>query len=256
MYRKHFGLRRHAFSKEIDADDLFVSAAMKELEKRLNHLIELRGIGLVTGESGPGKTTVCRKVLSSLHTGLYRVVYVQHSTGNVMDTYKTIAWELGLSIERSRAALFRQIRSEVTRLASETRCRPVLLVDEAHHLRADVLEDLRLLTNYAMDSENRLTLVFVGHRSCAAVSVWPRMRRSASASSCARTWPDSVGTSWNRTWHTSCGKQARSYRSSNLRRWKPFSRLQAGSPVASTNSAISRFWLRLWQRQSLPLPST
>jgi type II secretory pathway predicted ATPase ExeA len=45
----------------------------------------------------------------------------------------------------------------------ETRCRPVLVIDEAHHLRSDVLEDLRLLTNYAMDSENRLTLLFVGH---------------------------------------------------------------------------------------------
>jgi type II secretory pathway predicted ATPase ExeA len=163
MYRKHFGLSRHAFSKEIETDDLYASNALKELETRLNHLIELRGIGLITGESGSGKTTVCRKVLSGLHAGLYRVVYVQHSTGNVMDTYKTIAWELGLSVERSRAALFRQIRTEVTRLASETRCRPLLMVDEAHHLRADVLEDLRLLTNYAMDSENRLTLVFVGH---------------------------------------------------------------------------------------------
>lgn len=163
MYRKHFGFSRHPFTKEIEPDDLFTSSAMKELETRLNHLIEMRGIGLVTGESGSGKTTVCRKVLSSLHTGLYRVIYVQHSTGNVMDTYKTIAWELGLSIERSRAALFRQIRSEVTRLSAETRCRPVLVLDEAHHLRSDVLEDLRLLTNYAMDSENRLTLLFVGH---------------------------------------------------------------------------------------------
>jgi len=163
MYRKHFGLSRHPFGKEIEPEDLFLSQASKELETRLNHLIELRGIGLVTGESGSGKTTVCRKTLSGLHTGLYRVVYVQHSTGNVMDTYKTIAWELGLSIERSRAALFRQIRSEVTRLSMETRCRPVLVIDEAHHLRSDVLEDLRLLTNYAMDSENRLTLLFVGH---------------------------------------------------------------------------------------------
>jgi type II secretory pathway predicted ATPase ExeA len=39
----------------------------------------------------------------------------------------------------------------------------VLIVDEAHHLRTDLLEDLRLLTNYAMDSENRLTVVLVGH---------------------------------------------------------------------------------------------
>lgn len=163
MYRKHFGLNRHPFTKEIEPEELFVSIAMKELETRLNHLIEMRGIGLVTGESGSGKTTVCRKVLSSLHTGLYRVVYAQHSTGNVMDTYKTIAWELGLTVERSRAALFRQIRSEVTRLSTETRCRPVLVLDEAHHLRSDVLEDLRLLTNYAMDSENRLMLLLVAH---------------------------------------------------------------------------------------------
>lgn len=46
---------------------------------------------------------------------------------------------------------------------AESRLRPVLIVDEAHHLRTELLEDLRLLTNYAMDSENRLTVVLVGH---------------------------------------------------------------------------------------------
>ena len=39
---------------------------------------------------------------------------------------------------------------------------PVLIIDEAHHLRNDVLEDLRLLTNFAMDAEQRLCLVLVG----------------------------------------------------------------------------------------------
>ena len=38
----------------------------------------------------------------------------------------------------------------------------MLIVDEAHHLRNEVLEDLRLLTNYQMDSENRLCLLLVG----------------------------------------------------------------------------------------------
>ena len=80
-----------------------------------------------------------------------------------MDLYKTIAWELGLPTERSRAALYRQIKNEVTRLVTEVRCKPVLIVDEAHHLRPDVLEDLRLLTNYQMDAENRLCLLLVGH---------------------------------------------------------------------------------------------
>ncbi len=51
----------------------------------------------------------------------------------------------------------------MSRLCAENRLRPILIVDEAHHPRTDLLEDLRLLTNYAMDSENRLTLVLVGH---------------------------------------------------------------------------------------------
>lgn len=163
MYRKHFGLTRHPFDKDIGADDLFESSASAELMARFKHLLEMRGIGLVTGESGSGKTTSCRRAVAGLHVGLYRVHYVSLTTGNVMDLYKTIAWELGLPTERNRAALFRQIRAEVTRLCAENRLRPVLIIDEAHHLRTDVLEDIRLLTNYAMDSENRLCVVLVGH---------------------------------------------------------------------------------------------
>ena len=163
MYRKHFGLTRHPFGKAIEPDELFPSGSLRELEARLAHLLDLRGIGIVTGESGSGKTTACRKVVAGLHAGLHRVLYVSLSTGNVMDLYKTIAWEFGLPTERNRAALFRQIRAEVTRLSGEARQKPLLIVDEAHHLRSDVLEDLRLLTNYSMDSDNRLCLLLVGH---------------------------------------------------------------------------------------------
>lgn len=162
MYRKHFALTRHPFSNEIDVDDLYPSRSMAELEARLKYLLDLRGIGLVTGEPGSGKTTVTRRVTCALHKGLYRVIYVPLSTGNVMDLYKSIAWALGLATERSRAALYRCISGEVTRLCVEAKARPVLIVDEAQHLRSDVLEDLRLLTNYNMDSENRLTLLLMG----------------------------------------------------------------------------------------------
>jgi type II secretory pathway predicted ATPase ExeA len=162
MYRRHFGLTGHPFSPEIAPDDLFLSSPARELEVRLTHLLDLRGIGLITGDAGSGKTCACRRVLARLHTGLYRVIYVSLSTGNVMDLYKTISWEMGLAVERSRAALYRQIRTEVSRLCTDARIRPVLVVDEAHHLRADVLEDLRLLTNYQMDAENRLCLLLLG----------------------------------------------------------------------------------------------
>lgn len=162
MYLKHFGLAAFPFDKEIPADELFISSALHELGVRLAHLVEMRGIGLLTGDPGSGKSCAARAMASRLHTGLYKVLYVPLSTGNPMDLYKSIAWELGLPVERSRAALYRQIRNEVTRLVSEARTRPILILDEAHALRSDVLEEMRLLTNYAMDAQNRLCLLFCG----------------------------------------------------------------------------------------------
>lgn len=162
MYLQHFGLTRYPFQKTLGADELFVSAAAGEVQARLEHWLELRSIALVTGEVGSGKTTLCRRFAASLHPGLHRLFYVCHSTGNPTDLYKLIGWELHLPVERNRAALYRSIQSEVTRLITESRVVPVLVIDEAQNLRNDVLEDLRLLTNYAMDSENRLALLLIG----------------------------------------------------------------------------------------------
>ncbi len=162
MYRKAFGLTRHPFEKDIEPAKLFASHAAAELEARLNYLLQLRGIGLVTGEVGSGKTSICRKVAAALNTGLYKVFYVPLTTGNVTDIYKSIAWDMGLATERSLAALYRSIRQEVNRLCLDSKIRPILIIDEAQYLRNDVLENLRLLTNYEMDSQNRLCMIFVG----------------------------------------------------------------------------------------------
>ena len=162
MYQRHFALTRLPFETPAQTDELFESASRREAEARLTHLIELRGIGLLTGESGSGKTTVCRGVTDALHPELFRICYVALTTGNAMDMYKCITAELGLPVEHYRASAYRAIQSEITRLACEARRQPVLIIDEAHHLRNDVLEDLRLLTNFAMDSESRLCLLLVG----------------------------------------------------------------------------------------------
>ena len=162
MYLRHFALTRLPFETPAHTDELFESNARREAQTRLHHLIELKGIGLLTGEVGSGKTSVCRHVAANLHPGLHRVGYVSLTTGNVLDMYKAIGWELGLPTERSRATAWRAIREEITRLLGEAKQLPVLVIDEAQHLRNDVLEDLRLLTNFAMDSQNRLCLLLVG----------------------------------------------------------------------------------------------
>ena len=162
MSLRHFALTPMPFETPAHTDERFESNARREAEARLHHLIALKGIGLITGEVGSGKTTVCRHIASALHPGLHRVGYVSLTTGNVLDMDKTIAWELGLPTERSRATAYRAIGEEITPLVYEAKQLPVLVIDEAQHLRNDVLEDLRLLTHFAMDSDNRLCLLLVG----------------------------------------------------------------------------------------------
>ncbi len=120
MYRKHFAFTRLPFETPAETDELFESSARREAEARLGHLVDLRGIGLLTGEVGSGKTTVCRRLAAGLHPGLYRVHYVSLTTGNVLDMYKAIAWELGLPITHSRATARKTIRDEISRLSVST----------------------------------------------------------------------------------------------------------------------------------------
>ena len=91
MYPRHFAFTRMPFEPPANTDELFASNARREAEARLTHLIELKGIGMLTGEDGSGKTTVCRHLTAPLHPGLYRVHYVSLTTGNGLDMYKPIA---------------------------------------------------------------------------------------------------------------------------------------------------------------------
>ena len=162
MYKPHFAFKHYPFDNTLRADELFDSDAAREARSRIRHLLDLRGIGLLTGEAGSGKTTLCRQTAAQLHPNRHRVCYVALSTGSVLDSYNMVAGAFGLERFTSRSAAYTAIRSAVSRLVTESRQYPVLIFDEAHHLQNEILEELRLLTNYRMDSENRLCLLLVG----------------------------------------------------------------------------------------------
>jgi len=75
MYRTHFGFTHYPFERALQPDELFASTAAREAQARLQHLVELRGIGLITGEVGSGKTSVCRQLGAALHPGLLRAAF-------------------------------------------------------------------------------------------------------------------------------------------------------------------------------------
>ena len=161
-YLRHFALPHYPFDAGIDADRLFPGQALKEAEARIHHVIERRGIGLLTGEPGCGKTSVLRRVAASLHPGRHKLVYVALTTGSVRDSCNLIGAELGCPPAASRYQAWTAIRTQVSSLVTESRKQPILIVDEAHLLRTEVIEELRLLTNFEMDADNRLCLLFAG----------------------------------------------------------------------------------------------
>ena len=161
MYTQTFALRGFPFEPDIATDQMFDARCMAESQARLAHLVDLRGIGLLTGEVGAGKTAACRRFLDGLPRGLYSQVYLTIGAASPLEACNSLAVELGLPAVQSRSAARRAIQAELSRRAGN-RQTPVVVIDEAHLLSNQVLEELRLLTNFAIDSEQRFCLLMVG----------------------------------------------------------------------------------------------
>ena len=73
-YLHLFGFKCWPFEPSIDPGPRFESDAVLEAAGRLQHLIERRGVGLITGEAGSGKTTICRQVASRLIVRSFKVL--------------------------------------------------------------------------------------------------------------------------------------------------------------------------------------
>ncbi len=162
MYTQYFGLTGYPFDNILHTDELFATQALAQAKRRIEHLLELCGVGLITGEAGCGKTTACRQLAESLHPAKYKVGYLALTTGSTIDTLQLICHALGLAPVNRRARAWQMIRNEIQRLSDEKKVAPVLIIDEAHHLSRETLEDLRLLTNFNFDTTNRLCLLLVG----------------------------------------------------------------------------------------------
>ena len=157
-----FGFSELPFAKLIETGKEFESEALHHLKIRLNFLLTHRGIGLVSGRPGTGKTTFVRTFVNALNPGLYKVAYLHHANFTPAEFYRDLAWELGLSPKVRRSDLCRQIAACVVDTYQTKRLVPVIIVDEAQMLRRDILNELLLLTNYEMDSRDYMILLLVG----------------------------------------------------------------------------------------------
>ena len=164
MYESYFGLSEKPFSIAPDPRFVYLSPAHEEaLAHLLYGLQEGGGFVMLTGEVGTGKTTLLRTLLEQLpeHVDIALIFNPKLTPDELV---ATICDELKISRGRGKASLktlVDRLNAHLLKTYAEGR-RTVLIVDEAQALGADVLEQLRLLTNLETTREKLLEIILVG----------------------------------------------------------------------------------------------
>jgi general secretion pathway protein A len=157
-----YGLAREPFTKDIAPSEMLQSDLLQDALQSLKAAIEGRTSAVVTGDSGSGKTCLLRALEEDLPQGRYRIHYAHNSTVNRRDFYRQLSIGMGLEPHSSFAALHASVSQHIQELASHHKLRVIVMLDEAHLLSIQVLEQLHILLNYEKDSKPWLSLNLVG----------------------------------------------------------------------------------------------
>ena len=126
----YFGFKRRPFSSAISEKNMFQSYDMKESFTRLNYLKQHRGIFLLTGEPGGGKTTLLRKFVAELNPQIYHHGYTPHASVTRSDFYRQISNLLGQTSMSRKSDLFLQIQKAILDFYDHQGKIPCIILDE------------------------------------------------------------------------------------------------------------------------------
>lgn len=161
MIEEFFGFLRRPFGKDLPTANLYLTAHHRQILGRLERIVAHGGHAALTGEVGVGKSTLLRALIDRLPPSRTCCLYVGHNFPS-RGIMRHIAENLGLAPYWLRADLIPQVQQAIGDQFDKAGRRTVLIVDECHLAHVAVLEDLRLLTNFQVDSKPILSLLLVG----------------------------------------------------------------------------------------------
>ena len=176
MFEEFYGFSNTPFSRAIPTGELYPAFMMEEILGRLEHAAKSQLFAVVTGDSGTGKTTTIRRLKASLDSSMFMVMYLADSKLTPRHFYKGLLEQLGCESKFYRGDAKRQLHREIELMRGIHHLLPVVIVDEAHLLDREMLEEVRFLLNFKMDAESPMALILVGQSE-----LWDKLQLQAYA---------------------------------------------------------------------------
>jgi len=163
MYTDFFGLQKLPFNLTPDPAFLYLPPKHREALAGLTYaILERKGFAVLTGDAGTGKTTLINSVLSRLPSERVETSIILNPTLTAAEFLEIVMLDFDIAdVPTSKAQRLWRFQEFLARTHHQGRY-AVLVIDEAHKLSTEVLEEIRLLGNYESASEKFLQIVLLG----------------------------------------------------------------------------------------------
>jgi general secretion pathway protein A len=176
VYAEFYGLKELPFALTPDPRFIYFTPSHTEVMANLHYGIESgKGLIVVTGEVGTGKTTILRWMMQRLDRNVL-VAYIFNPRLSVTEFYQHIASLFDVQQWETKPELLVALGQELESRHSRG-LRTVLIIDEAQGLSASVLEEIRLLSNFESDTAKQLQIVLTGQPELRDVLNNPDLRQ-------------------------------------------------------------------------------
>jgi len=162
---ENFGCSSMPFTREVSVRDRFSTSFIDGEIASLKRSVESRMSALLIAPAGTGKTSILRELLNQLPKARYDASYLKVTGLSKRDMCREICRVIGAEPAGTYPSLLTSVQNRLEGSYQNDSMRPVLLLDEVHDMRPDVLSMLRIITNFDMDSKLVVSVVLVGQPS-------------------------------------------------------------------------------------------
>lgn len=171
MYEAFYEMTHIPFVRDVPVGALYESPAMADAIGRLAYAADRQLFAVVTADAGCGKSTLVRRFVSSLSKEETHFLYLSDSKLTPRWFYKGMLDQLGIESRFYRGDAKRQLQKEVEIIRGVQKKKVVCILDEAHLLEKETIEEIRFLLNYKFDSMSPMALILVGQ-----MELWDKLR--------------------------------------------------------------------------------